>query len=195
MGKLEQEIKKEIRNTRTQKAILGVIGIAGLLSVAVIAPNALQALGMLGLNKKVLRYKRNSINKSVNHLVERKLLIYENKEGKKYLRLTDKGEQILRVFELHDYKIKKPKHWDRKYRIIIFDIKEERKITRNKLRNTLRSISFFRLQDSVWVYPYDCEDFITLIKADFKIGKDVLYIIADRIENDSFLKKHFGLED
>jgi len=49
------------------------------------------------------------------------------------------------------------------------------------------------LQDSVWVYPYDCEDFINLMKADFKIGKDLLYVVADKIENDKFLAQHFKL--
>jgi len=51
-----------------------------------------------------------------------------------------------------------------------------------------------RLQNSVWVYPYDCEDLITLLKADFEIGKEVLYVIADKIENEKVLLKDFGLE-
>jgi len=192
---MEQDLKKEMRKTKIQRAILTTVGIAGILSIAAVAPNALQLLGMFGLNKKTKTYRRDAINNSVKRLVEKKLLIYEKRKGKSYLRLTHEGEKILQTLGLLDYKIKKPKRWDKKYRIIIFDIKEERKITRNKLRNTLRSIGFFRLQDSVWVYPYDCEDFITLIKADFKIGRDVLYIIADRIENDSFLRRQFGLKE
>lgn len=54
-------------------------------------------------------------------------------------------------------------------------------------------MGFVRLQDSVWVYPYDCEDFINLIKTDFKIGKDLLYIVADKIEGDKSLVKFFKL--
>src|SRR3989344_5509248 len=50
-----------------------------------------------------------------------------------------------------------------------------------------------KLQNSVWVYPYDCEDFISLLKADFKIGKDVLYIIVEKLENDWHLRKFFNL--
>jgi hypothetical protein len=44
----------------------------------------------------------------------------------------------------------------------------------------------------VWVYPYDCEDLITLLKADFKIGKDLLYVITESIENDKWLRQSFG---
>ena len=107
------------------------------------------------------------------------------------LRLTAKGEQILRRLELHDFKLRKPKRWDRKWRVLIFDIPERRKNLRPKIRYTLLAIGFIRLQDSVWVYPYDCEDLITLLKADFKIGKDLLYLIVDSIENDFPLRSHF----
>jgi len=54
-------------------------------------------------------------------------------------------------------------------------------------------IGFVRLQNSVWVYPYDCEDLVKLLKADFRIGREVLYVIADSIENDMWMRKEFSL--
>jgi len=57
----------------------------------------------------------------------------------------------------------------------------------------LKAIGFVQLQKSVWVFPYDCEDLIILLKADFKVGKDVLYMIVDKIENDREIKKVFNL--
>jgi len=56
-----------------------------------------------------------------------------------------------------------------------------------------RSAGFVRLQDSVWVYPYDCEDFTALLKADLHIGREVIYIIAESIENDGWLREQFNL--
>ena len=61
------------------------------------------------------------------------------------------------------------------------------------MRATLVNMGFHRLQDSVWVYPYDCEDLVLMLKADLKIGKNVLYIVADAIEYDTPLRVHFGL--
>ncbi len=188
MGKLETESKKRTRNKNLQKIILGVVATAGLLSVAAVAPNALQVLGMFGANKKGRHLE--IIANSRRRLVENGLLEH-NQNG--LLRLTPKGEAKLRQLELHEYKIKQPKRWDKKWRMLIFDIREERRATRDKIRRTLVAIGFIRLQDSVWVYPHDCEDLITLLKADFKIGKDVLYIIADSIENDSVIRKQFGI--
>lgn len=190
MGKLESEVKLEIRNTKIQEIILKSVGAVGLLSVALLAPNALQALGHFGLTGKKLSNKRRVINNSRDKLVSKGYLEYDG-EGR--LLLTKKGISKLNQFEIKDYRLKVPSKWDKKWRILIFDIKEERKRLREKIRNTLISIGFVRLQDSVWVYPYDCEDLITLLKADFKVGKDLLYIIADKIEFDQIIKDRFGL--
>ena len=107
--------------------------------------------------------------------------------------LTLLGEKILRRAEMVDYKFKKQKKWDGKWRILIFDIKETKRNIRDNIRNTLVSIGFIKLQNSVWVFPYDCEDFITLLKAGFSMGREVLYIIADKIENEKLLLNAFGL--
>jgi len=45
----------------------------------------------------------------------------------------------------------------------------------------------------MWIYPYDCEDFLALLKTDFRMGRNVLYIIADRVEADKKLRQHFNL--
>ena len=188
MSAMEKESRRKTRKHAIQETILKIVAAAGVLSVALVAPNALQALGVSGFGKGGRQKER--IGNSRKKLVTHGILEY-NEKG--LLRLTPKGETKLRQLKLREYKIKKPKRWDNKWRVLTFDIREERRATRDKIRRTLSTIGFVRLQDSVWVYPYDCEDLITLLKADFKIGKDVLYIIADSIENDSWLKKQFSL--
>ena len=191
MGNLEKEVRDEIRGTKIQKAILRTIGGLGLLSVAVLAPNALQALGYFGLTGKNLLNKNRAINNSRNRLIEHGLIEY-NKDS--FLCLTEKGEKKLIEIEAKDYKIIKPQKWDKKWRIIIFDIKERNKQIRDQIREKLNLIGFIKLQNSVWVFPYDCEDFINLLKADFSMGREVLYIIGDRIENEKVLLEYFKLK-
>ena len=58
----------------------------------------------------------------------------------------------------------------------------------------MKEIGFVRLQDSVWVFPYDCEEFISLLKANLKIGAAVFYMVVAQIENDKHLRAHFGLK-
>ena len=114
--------------------------------------------------------------------------------SKGFLKLTEAGQAELRRLEGNDYHIPIPKKWDGKWRVIIFDIKEERKTLRDKVRRTLLALGFKHLQHSVWIFPYDCEDLITLLKSDFKIGKDLLYLIVEKIEYDKPLKDYFGLK-
>lgn len=189
MGMIETESKRRKKKDELQKIILGTIAAAGLMSVAIMAPNVIGALNKLGLTK--LKRQKEIITLTRKRLVGAGLLKYEGK----FLRLTPKGEARLRQLELHEYKLKKPKRWDKKWRMLVFDIKENQTGLRDKVRRTLRAIGFSRLQNSVWVYPYPCDDLITLLKADFKIGSELLYVIADDIEHDKQIKKDFGLSE
>ena len=187
MGNLEESGRRKTKRKNITRFVLGVVGIAGMLGVAMVAPNVLGAMGKLGLMPG--RRQKEIVNRARNRLLRKGLL--ERKDG--FLRLTPKGERELRLLEIHDFEVKRPKRWDQKWRVLIFDIPEYRKGLRDKIRHTLESIGFVRLQDSVWVYPYDCEDLIAFLKADFKIGKDMLYLIVEELESDRHLKQHFGL--
>ena len=186
MGALENQARKNQRKKNIQKGILMAVATAGLLSVALVAPNVLKVLG-----KRPDKFFKYNANKSRDRLLEDSFIIFEEKKGKKYLKLTEKGDRKLREWGVVGYHIDKPKRWDKKWRILTFDIWERRRYVRDKLRLVLRRIGFYQMQRSVWVYPYDCEDFIQLLKADFKVGSGMLYVIADQIENDKVLRKHF----
>ncbi|TSC68188.1 MAG: phenylacetic acid degradation operon transcriptional regulator, paaX family [Parcubacteria group bacterium Gr01-1014_72] len=188
MGLLEERTKKRGRQVRVQKAILSTIATAGLVSIALLAPNALQVLKQFGW--KPHRRSREVISRARARLLEHGLL---TRDGRGFLSLTPKGEAKLRQLEYADYKLKKPKRWDGKWRVLIFDIPERRKRTRERIRRTLATIGFRLLQRSVWVYPYDCEDLIALLKADFKVGKNLLYLIVEEMEGDRMLRDYFGL--
>lgn len=188
MGELEERERKRIRNTKIVRAVLTTVcvAVAGGLNPQMLVRGVLKEL-------KTPERKRRAVQSTIiqarKRLIEQGLLEWENDR----LRLTKEGKKMLQLFSVKDFKLKVPKRWDKKWRILIFDVREERKILREKIRRTLSSIGFVRLQDSVWIYPYSCEDLITLLKADFKVGKELIYIIADEIENDSWLKEKFCL--
>ncbi len=191
MGEMEQKIRTDIRHTRINAAIIGTLAVAGILAVGALAPNVIGAFGRMGLINP--DQKRQGIKKSLTRLIERGYIVMEEQGGKRRIRLTPKGEKYATLIGGGRIGPKKPKRWDGKWRVLVFDIPEYRRTMRDRIRKTLVGLGFHRLQDSVWVYPYDCEDLITLLKADFHIGKDVLYVVADAIEYDAPLKKHFGL--
>ena len=187
MSELEEKSRKKSRRKNLQYAILGAIAFAGILSVALVAPNVISALDKLGIlpNKRQKEY----IASSASKLVKRGLLFYD---GRKY-QLTSQGHKVLRRWQFTDFKLQKPKRWDKKWRVMIFDIPEKKRKIRNDLTLLFRQAGIYCLQNSVWVYPYDCEDIITLLKTDFGIGKYLLYMIVDELENDKHLREEFRL--
>jgi DNA-binding transcriptional regulator PaaX len=185
---LEQKSRKRKKRADLQKVVLHTIATAGLLSVALVAPNVVVALSKLGMLPN--RRQTDSIRRARNQLVQKGFLVWEGNK----LRITEMGKKKLQSLELREYKLPKPKRWDGRWRVLIFDIPERRRVLRDKVRRTLAAVGFIRLQDSVWIYPYDCEELITLLKADFKIGKDMLYMIVDTLEFDTPIRARFGLE-
>lgn len=170
-----------------QKAILESVMAAGVLSVALLAPNALKSLHRLGLMPKLR--EREYVVSSASKLVKKGLLRFN---GRNY-ELTKAGEKILKLWSIHDFELKRPKKWDGKWRLIIFDIPEKKRKVRMRIPPLFTRAGLYRLQDSIWVYPHDCEDLIGLLKTEWGVGKEILYIIADEIENDKYLRTHFNL--
>ncbi len=192
MGEIEAGVRARIRKTKINKAVITTLAVTGGLAVALVAPNVLGALGKLGLINNP-RQKRQGVEKSLSRLVRHGYVVLEGREEGKKVRLTEKGERYAAMLGEGKLIPKKPRRWDKKWRMLIFDIPENRRRVRSQIRASLVHMGFYRLQDSVWVYPHDAEDLVTLLKADFKIGKDVLYVVADAIEYDLPLRKHFGL--
>jgi len=188
------ESNKKTKNKNIQAVLLETVKTVGIISLALIAPNATKLFKDFFPSDKKRQYDH-YLKSSVAKLVEKKLIAFKvNKQGSKYIVLTEKGEQILQKYQLQNFKLKKPKKWDNKWRIVIFDISEVRKNLRDQLRSTLSLIGFIMVQKSVWVYPYSCDELVSLIKANFSLGKEVLYITADSIENDSLLRNVFSLK-
>ena len=187
MGNLEQRSKRRSRKKNLQHVILSTVATAGILGVGLLAPNVIGAMAKLGLipNKRQKEYVSSSASKMV-----RKGLI---KFNGKFYELTMLGQERLRRWEFNNFKLNKPKRWDKKWRVIIFDIPDKKRRVRDQIRTLFKAADFYLLQESVWVYPYDCEDIIALLKTDFGVGRNLLYLIVEELENDRYLREEFNL--
>ena len=152
-------------------------------------------LSLKFLNILRLIDKKYAVKRSLSRLLDSGHIVAEINKGKKYFVLTQKGKAVLARLEAKNFRIKKPKRWDGKFRILIFDVAEKRRSRRDSFRVLLRQIGFKPIQQSVWVFPYDCEDLIQLLKTDVGIGKDVVYLVTGDIENKHKLINLFDLKD
>lgn len=167
-------------------AILAVIATAGFLTIIGATPNVLQILRQF---KKKKSYCPSRVNFYLKSLIKQGLII---KEEDGHLSLSPKGE--LRLLRYQEELKPAKKKWDGKWRIVIFDIWEKSRKKRDFLRNELAEFGFIRLQNSVWITPYDCEEYVNLLKTDIGLGQGVIYIVANQIDNDLKFKKIFSLD-
>ncbi len=95
--------------------------------------------------------KKTSISLALKRLRERGLIDFVGDEKLAY-RLTDRGREkaILAKLLIDEGK------WDGKWRIVIFDVPEKRRVARDILRSRLKSWGFKPWQQSVWVTKKDC---------------------------------------
>ncbi len=182
-------MKKETKEKMVSvgKDILITVGLLGFVTVAAMAGNAVQLLKYTPLGQRRWKIKNYEMNRYLKRLLE----LRGNTE---YLEVTNKGKKLLLKYELEGLNQNKPPKWDKKYRVIIFDISEERRGARDRLRITIRGLGFVQLQQSVWVYPYPCQDIIELLKKYLEIKSEVIYMTVDTIENDQWLKENFKLK-
>jgi CRISPR-associated endonuclease Cas2 len=139
------------------------------------------------IERRALNRALNSIYKS--HLVSEK----NNRDGTTTLVLNEDGKQKALRFNIDQIEIKKPKKWDEKWRMVMFDIPEKIKGLRDSLRLHLRKLGFVELQKSVFVHPYSCDKEIEFLTELYNARKYVRFITADEIDNKLDLEKKFQL--
>lgn len=139
------------------------------------------------------RSDKKSLNRSIQRLSRQKLLTEKTfSDGSCKLILTEEGRRQARKLSLlGSIKFKKPKKWDKKWRIVVFDIPEKDRVFRGILREHLRELRFFKLQQSVFVSPHPFEKVILDLTRLYAAQKYVRVITATKIDNQEKLKKHF----
>jgi CRISPR/Cas system-associated endoribonuclease Cas2 len=128
---------------------------------------------------------------------EKKFVQIIEKNDETFLEITELGKKTLYKYNLDNLKIEKSGKWDKKWRIIIFDIPEKFRLARVTLSNKLKEMGFYRFQKSVFVYPYECEKEVNFITSLFDIKNFVILFEASSLGEyyDLILKKYFDLLD
>lgn len=173
-----------------KRIILITVATAGLLAMAIIAPNALRILKPFLKHKKKYNLKY-YLNQKAQKLIKEGLLEIKIENNKQFVLLTKKGESRLLYYKLKE---KKNIKWDGKWRVVIFDVWENTRQKRNLLRNEIKDFGFAQLQRSVWIYPYPCAEFVELLKTDLAFGKNIRYMVVEKLDHDENLRKLFKLK-
>lgn len=128
--------------------------------------------------------EKNQLWQKIAHL-KRRGLIEEFVEGKeKYYELTRKGKEAVASGLFQNIKLNIPEKWDGLWRVVIFDVPEKFRHSRDILRRKLFELNFYQIQKSVYVFPYECSKEISLLSENLMIAKNVIIMISEVIQGE-----------
>lgn len=178
---------------------------------------ALQVLGLLAADYVLLFYHGKYDNKSVRkYLHERSDKLWYEMDRKQLnnilhrfhvsgfidlkdrdtlqkVGLTQKGRRHFLKQQFKTLKLPVSKKWDKKWRMVAFDVPESNKKGREALRNKLKKLGFKEFQKSLFAYPYHCQDEVNFVINFFDIAEHVYYFVT-QISPDIKLRQHFELD-
>jgi len=129
------------------------------------------------------RYDKAEINDRIQYLKSMGFIKTFTESRERFVELSPKGFKKLKKLSA-EIKIDRPKKWDKKWRMVIFDVPEKFRSSRNSLRFKLLSLGLIKIQKSVYVYPFPCTDDIVSLSRSLGIEKSVTVMVADIIQGE-----------
>lgn len=190
---LKKQIKEILRENKKAKTILNatltIIAMGGVLTVGAIAPGLMSELNRMIYRNRKNKYERyREIWKAFNKLKQKGSLEFIKEEnGYLIYRLSDKGKKKIRKFALDELSISVPREWDKKWRLVIFDIPEKYKKGREALRKKLQDLGFYQCQKSAWAHPFPCLEEVEFIKGILNVKPFVKLFLVDEMTDGKVL--------
>ena len=163
---------------------------------------ALACAGTVGKQWKILtemgkewkQIKKQRVERAIAALYESRLVdLRRSDDGTFTLVLNEDGKKRALSYNLAKMHIATPEKWDRYWRVVLFDIPEEKRAARDSFRTHLLNLGFFELQRSVLVHPFECRDEIDFLIELGDVRPHVRYMRAHHIDNEPHLKRFFRL--
>lgn len=159
-------------------------------------PNASQILKpLIKWRKNWNKIDRYRIYEAIRRLNQKRLIELIERNNKLYIKITDNGKKLIKNFDYDDLKLPQPKTWDKKWRLVVFDIPDKKKKERQAFSKKLKDIGFYPMQESVFIYPYDCRDEIDFICEFLLISRYVNYCVVESLDKrEGDLYRFFNLK-
>jgi phenylacetic acid degradation operon negative regulatory protein len=132
----------------------------------------------------VFGYREQVVRVAVSRMMKQGLLQSERSGNKSHYQLTDKGmgqlaESVGRMTKLQNHK------WDGQWRVIMYNLPEEKRQVRDELRKELQWKGFGNLSNGCWVSPNNLEDEVAYLISKFEIEEYVHLFLSEHIVPES----------
>lgn len=122
---------------------------------------------------------KNAFNNLVYYAKTRGLITVKNLEGKKAIMLTKGG--ISRALKASFIMEGKKKRKDGKWAMLIFDVPEKYRKSRDLLRSILHNLGYKLFQQSAWISPYDVSEKTEKLLQMYSLEKYVKIFLIEEI--------------
>lgn len=137
---------------------------------------------------------KRTVKDAFYYLKKKNLIIGEIVNGQLHIRLTAEGRKEAAKYRINDLKINCSKQWDRKWRIIIFNLSQKEKSKKQAFLRKIKELGFHDLQKNVWIMPFACGKEIKVLREFFNLNvKDLRIIETKDLEQDKIFKNIFKL--
>ena len=147
-----------------------------------------------GIAKEWRKINERNLRTAIKNLYKSKLVDYkENTNGTLKIILTEMGRSKILKYDLDKIEIKKPARWDKLWRLVVFDIPEDKNLGRKALAAKLKELGFYPMQKSVFIHPYECKNEIDFITEMFELAPYVRFLRVKDVDIELDLKERFHL--
>lgn len=126
--------------------------------------------------------------RAISYMKTKQLIRGDYQHG---LQITPKGRKRLEKIQFDKIFINRPEIWDRKWRLVFFDIPEDRRRLRVLFISKLKQLGFYQLQKSAWIHPFPCRKIAEKVAAYYEIDSFISYVEVTYIDNQQRLKERF----
>lgn len=196
-SKVERDKRNKIR--ASIKNVLTVLGIGATITAAALAPKAASSLLKTFYKKENnwdswKQFNQGYLRQTLRRLERQKLVEVRKINGKEQITITDTGKTKLLTYSLAELEVPKQKNWDKKWRIVIYDIPNKKKRLQKLMRETLKNLGFLQIQESVYINPYPCYKEIEFLRTYYRMDEYIKYLLVEKLEDDSAYKTYFGIK-
>ena len=184
-----------LRGKSLTKEILFMAAAGPIILSSLFLPNAAQMLKpLIKWRKNWNKIDRHLIHDAIKRLNKKRLIELTQKNDNLYIEITKNGQKLVKSFDYDDLVLLQLKRWDKKWRLVVFDIPEKKKKERRAFSMKLKNLGFYPLQESVFIYPYDCQDEIDFVCEFLSISQYVNYCLVETLDKkEGELRKFFNL--
>ena len=126
--------------------------------------------------------RRSNLSRKIRDLKRSGYITTFMRDKELFYEITPKGRDRVTKQKLSQLSSQLSKPWDGRWRMVIFDIPEKHRSSRDAFRRILTELRFIQFQKSIYLHPFECTDQIKFACSILSINKFVKISISEIIQ-------------